>query len=72
MRVEHASAVAAGEQFECGENWRRFLRRLNAERIAWAERSLANLLELERLDGKTFLAVFNRPITRRNGKATPP
>ena len=55
MSVAHAEEIARGERFEFGENWRRFLRLLNAGRIAWAERSLQDMLECPALDGQTFL-----------------
>ena len=54
---QHATEVQGGQRFEFGKNWQRFLSTLNDERIALAERSLQNLLGLERLDGKTFLDV---------------
>lgn len=53
----HASEVQRGDRFEFGKNWSRFLSRLNDDRIALAERSLASFLGVERLDGKTFLDV---------------
>src|SRR3954463_14781813 len=46
-----------GARFEFGKNWTRFLRVLNDERIAIAERSLKAMLKTERLDGKSFLDV---------------
>jgi 2-polyprenyl-3-methyl-5-hydroxy-6-metoxy-1,4-benzoquinol methylase len=49
--------VAAGQRFEFGENWRRFLAVLDAERIAEAERSLREMLGVESLAGRTFLDV---------------
>jgi 2-polyprenyl-6-hydroxyphenyl methylase/3-demethylubiquinone-9 3-methyltransferase len=53
----HAQEVEAGQRFEFGENWRRFLTLLNEERIAEAERSLTRMLGLPSLEGKTFLDV---------------
>jgi 2-polyprenyl-6-hydroxyphenyl methylase/3-demethylubiquinone-9 3-methyltransferase len=49
--------IAAGERFPFGENWQRFLNALDAERIAEAERSLRSMLELEQLEGRSFLDV---------------
>ncbi|AHG91036.1 methyltransferase type 12 [Gemmatirosa kalamazoonensis] len=56
----HAEEVARGERFEFGKNWSRFLAVLNDERIAEAEQSLRQMLELGpdgRLDGKRFLDI---------------
>lgn len=52
---EHATEIAAGERFEFGKNWRTFLSCLNDDRIAIAEKSVQQLLELPRLDGLRFL-----------------
>src|SRR5690348_7925528 len=49
--------VASGERFEFGANWAAFLSRLDEDRIQTAETSLKEMLELDRLDGKTFLDV---------------
>jgi 2-polyprenyl-6-hydroxyphenyl methylase/3-demethylubiquinone-9 3-methyltransferase len=51
----HAQEVSAGERFEFGANWRRFLSTLSDERIATAERSLQAMLRIDRLDGRRFL-----------------
>jgi 2-polyprenyl-6-hydroxyphenyl methylase/3-demethylubiquinone-9 3-methyltransferase len=53
----HALEVARGERFAFGANWARFLKQLDGERIAAAERSLQTMLEVERLDGKRFLDI---------------
>jgi 2-polyprenyl-3-methyl-5-hydroxy-6-metoxy-1,4-benzoquinol methylase len=53
----HQAEVRQGSRFEFGKNWQRFLTTLTDERIAIAERSLADFLELPRLDGMTFLDV---------------
>jgi 2-polyprenyl-6-hydroxyphenyl methylase/3-demethylubiquinone-9 3-methyltransferase len=42
-------------RFEFGENWRRFLGVLDDERIAEAESSLRDMLELDTFEGLTFL-----------------
>jgi 2-polyprenyl-6-hydroxyphenyl methylase/3-demethylubiquinone-9 3-methyltransferase len=47
--------VQRGERFGFGENWAAFLRLVDEDRIASAEQSLKQMLNLERLDGKTFL-----------------
>lgn len=49
--------IEAGERFEFGENWRRFLASLNEERIKEAENSLVKNLGIESLAGKTFLDI---------------
>lgn len=51
------SEVANGERFEFGENWKSFLRLLNADRIAQAEASLVRMLGEERLSGRRFLDI---------------
>ena len=52
--AEFAREVATGERFEFGQNWRRFLRVLNEDRIQNAMTSLQSQLGLERLDGLRF------------------
>lgn len=49
--------VKQGERFEFGKNWQRFLSVLNEERIAEAEKSLKQMLEIEDLQGKSFLDI---------------
>jgi 2-polyprenyl-3-methyl-5-hydroxy-6-metoxy-1,4-benzoquinol methylase len=53
----HAGEVAAGERFEFGENWARFLELLNEDRIRQAERSLRTYLCRQSLDGLRFLDI---------------
>jgi SAM-dependent methyltransferase len=53
----HTAEIARGERFAFGENWRRFLQHLTAERIAAAEQSLRNMLDLPDLEGRTFLDI---------------
>ena len=53
----HRAEVASGARFEFGRNWARFLRVLDGDRIALAERSLQAMLGVERLDGLTFLDI---------------
>jgi 2-polyprenyl-6-hydroxyphenyl methylase/3-demethylubiquinone-9 3-methyltransferase len=49
--------IAAGERFAFGENWAEFLRGLNPERIAGAEQSLRDFLEVAHLEGSSFADV---------------
>ncbi len=51
----HVAEVRAGERFQFGANWKRFLRLLDESRITTAEDSLRSMLEVDRLDGRTFL-----------------
>ena len=53
----HASEVAAGERFEFGRNWSRFLELLDDNRISRAEESLRDWLEVESLEGKSFVDI---------------
>ena len=49
--------VAAGERFEFGKNWQRFLSVLDDDRIHEAERSLRDMLGVENLEGRRLLDV---------------
>jgi 2-polyprenyl-3-methyl-5-hydroxy-6-metoxy-1,4-benzoquinol methylase len=49
--------VIQTDRFEFGENWSNFLKVLNEDRILEAEKSLQKMLELEDLNGKTFLDI---------------
>jgi SAM-dependent methyltransferase len=53
----HAGEVAAGQRFEFGANWARFLEGLNEERIANAEASLRAYLGRDDLSGLRFLDI---------------
>lgn len=53
----HAGEVAAGERFEFGANWARFLELLDESRITQAESSLQTYLGRESLEGLTFLDI---------------
>lgn len=57
IALQHGAEVAAGERFEFGKNWAGFLAVLDDERIAKAEESLKEMLEVETLTGKTFLDI---------------
>lgn len=54
---QHQTEVAAGERFEFGKNWAAFLALLDDERIAKAEESLKEMLEVDSLEGKAFLDI---------------
>lgn len=49
--------VKRGYRFGFGKNWRSFLSVLNEERITEAEKSLKQMLEVENLQGKSFLDI---------------
>jgi 2-polyprenyl-6-hydroxyphenyl methylase/3-demethylubiquinone-9 3-methyltransferase len=53
----HTREVAAGERFEFGKNWSRFLSVLDEARILEAEKSLREMLEVEDLRGQSFLDI---------------
>lgn len=52
-----SSRTSEPARFEFGENWGRFLRVLNEERILEAERSLKEMLGVTELTGRSFLDV---------------
>lgn len=53
----HEQEVSSGARFEFGKNWRQFLDLLDESRILEAERSLKDMLEVEHLNGKSFLDI---------------
>lgn len=53
----HGREVAAGERFEFGKNWSRFLELVDEDRITKAENSLKQWLEVETLNGQSFLDI---------------
>src|SRR5437016_3938870 len=53
----HAIEIARGERFEFGKNWSRFLDLLDDARIVRAEESLKEMLEIETLEGKSFVDI---------------
>ena len=55
--THHANEVARGERFGFGENWSRFLATLNDARIREAEDSLRRMLEIQSLEGLSFLDI---------------
>jgi 2-polyprenyl-6-hydroxyphenyl methylase/3-demethylubiquinone-9 3-methyltransferase len=56
-RAAHEREVQAGERFEFGRNWTRFLGLVDESRIRQAEQSLASMLRVTTLEGKTFLDI---------------
>jgi 2-polyprenyl-3-methyl-5-hydroxy-6-metoxy-1,4-benzoquinol methylase len=54
---QHAAEIDRGERFAFGENWGRFLRLLDEERINTAVASISAMLGERTLEGKTFLDV---------------
>jgi 2-polyprenyl-3-methyl-5-hydroxy-6-metoxy-1,4-benzoquinol methylase len=55
LEQAHALELARGERFAFGKNWSSFLRTLDEERIAQAERSLREMLDVADLAGRRFL-----------------
>jgi 2-polyprenyl-6-hydroxyphenyl methylase/3-demethylubiquinone-9 3-methyltransferase len=53
----HAIEIAHGERFEFGKNWSRFLDALDESRIERARESLKAMLEVESLEGQSFLDI---------------
>lgn len=49
--------IESGERFAFGENWARFLKVLDEDRIRQAVDSLKDVLEVDDLKGKTFLDI---------------
>lgn len=54
---QHKREIESGERFEFGKNWSAFLAHLSEDRILKAENSLRQMLEVEDLNGKTFLDI---------------
>jgi 2-polyprenyl-3-methyl-5-hydroxy-6-metoxy-1,4-benzoquinol methylase len=57
LREAHAEEVARGERFAFGHNWAKYVRLIDAERIAEAERSLTQMLGAPSLAGLRFLDI---------------
>src|SRR5512133_3135008 len=53
----NAAEIARGDRFEFGQNWSQFLASVDHERIQQAEQSLKEMLEVDSLEGKTFLDI---------------
>ena len=49
--------ISSGKRFKFGENWKKFLSTINDERIKQAEISLKTMLDVDSLEGKSFLDV---------------
>jgi 2-polyprenyl-3-methyl-5-hydroxy-6-metoxy-1,4-benzoquinol methylase len=53
----HAIEIAHGERFAFGKNWSRFLDVLDESRVTRAQESLGGMLEVDNLEGKSFLDI---------------
>ncbi len=53
----HAEEVARGERFEFGKNWMSFLGGIKEEHVVAAESSLKRMLEIDSLEGLSFLDI---------------
>jgi SAM-dependent methyltransferase len=53
----HAIEISLGDRFEFGKNWARFLDSLDDTRIKRAEESLKTMLEVDNLNGRSFLDI---------------
>ena|ERR1022692_794871 len=53
----YVNEVAASQRFEFGENWRNFLSVLDEDRLAQARASLREMLEVDSLEGMSFLDI---------------
>ena len=54
---EHEKEIRRGQRFKFGQNWQRFLKTLDDTRIAEAEQSLTQMLEVENLQGIRYLDI---------------
>lgn len=54
---QHALEIEKGERFEFGKNWSGFLAHLDEARIQKAEDSLRSMLDVDDLEGKSFLDI---------------
>jgi 2-polyprenyl-6-hydroxyphenyl methylase/3-demethylubiquinone-9 3-methyltransferase len=57
MSTQHTAEIDAGQRFEFGKNWQRFLQRLDDKRVAQAESSLLEFLDLSEIEGLRFADV---------------
>lgn len=53
----HKKELNAGERFAFGDNWKQFLQVVDEHRIEYAVESLKNMLDVEDLNGKSFLDI---------------
>ena len=56
-KYNHTNEVNAGDRFEFGKNWIKYLDNFDNARLDDAQDSLKDMLHIDRLDGKTFLDV---------------
>ena len=54
---EFADEVDQGDRFEFGRNWADFLSVLNDERVEEAEKSVQGMLQVDTLEGRTWLYI---------------
>ena len=57
IAIAHAREVRAGERFAFGKNWQRFLSLVDEDRIGKAANSLKLWLEVNDLEGKSFVDI---------------
>src|SRR5436189_1546930 len=57
LKVDCAEEIDRGKRFEFGKNWSQFLTTIDEERISVAEQSLKEMLEVDHLQGKSFLDI---------------
>src|SRR4051812_15302818 len=55
--TSHSREIERGQRFEFGDNWAQFLAVIDDSRIAQAEQAIKAMLEVETLEGKSFLDV---------------
>lgn len=55
--MTHSEEIRRGQRFEFGANWARFLNVLDDERISRAKASLMAMLDVQTLEGKSFLDI---------------
>lgn len=53
----HKKEIIQMNRFEFGKNWQRFLSVLNEDRFLEAEKSIKQMLEIDNLNGKSFLDI---------------
>ena len=53
----HAAETARGDRFEFGKNWSQFLELLDENRIREAEESLKQMLDVDSLEGRSFIDI---------------
>src|SRR2546430_4349922 len=57
LKVDCTQEIDCGKRFEFGKNWSQFLTTIDEERIRVAEQSLKEMLEVDHLQGKSFLDI---------------